>query len=190
MKGDVDMTARQATYARSSAACINLTLIIIFLSQFYSSILMAESLASFPQNLDKMVLVKESIIPSNDVVLPKDTPLFSQKTVKMYNWINNGKGTKLNIFIPENKLQEYKQHGPYSDGITAVAIYEDQDIVFVTEHIAGQPLYGTYNRTGEDISHTHPSFNIEACYQCHEGHADICENGTCAVPIIDLFNSQ
>lgn len=156
----------------------------------YTSVSNADSLASFPQNIDEMILVKQSIIPGNDVVLPSDTPLFLQETVKMYNWINDGKGTKLNIFIPKNKMDEYKQHGPYSNGITAVAIYEDQNIIFVTEHIAGQPLYGTYNRQGKDLSDGHPSFNIETCYQCHEGYADICKNGTCAVPIIDIFKTK
>ncbi len=150
----------------------------------------ADSLATFPKNIDKMLLVKQSVIPGNDVVLPDDTPLFIQETVKMYNWINNGKGTKLNIFVPKNKLDEYKKHGPYSDGITAIAIYEDQDIIFVTEHIAGQPLYGTYNRQGKDLSNSHPSFKTDTCYRCHEGYSDICTNGTCAVPIIDIFNNK
>lgn len=163
--------------------------IFVFLF-LHSTILTAASLATFPHHIDKMLLVKQSVIPANDVVLPENTPLFLQETVEMYNWINHGKGTKLNIFIPKEKLEEYKNHGPYSDGITAVAIYEDQDIVFVTEHIAGEPLYGTYNRQGKDISNSHPSFNIGACYQCHEGHADICINGTCAVPIIDLFKNK
>ncbi len=56
----------------------------------------------------------------------------------MYNWINNGEGTKLNIFVPKEKIEQYKNHGSYTDGVTAVAIYEDQDIVFVTEHIEGE----------------------------------------------------
>lgn len=134
-----------------------------------------------------MILVKQSVIPGKDIILPKETPLFLQETVKMYNWINNGEGTKLNIFVPKEKIEQYKNHGPYSDGITAVAIYEDQDIVFVTEHIQGEAIYGTYDRLGKDISMTHPTFEIKKCYQCHEGYSDICKNGTCATPIIDIF---
>lgn len=134
-----------------------------------------------------MVLVKQSVIPGKDVILPKETPLFLQETVKMYNWINNGEGTKLNIFVPKEKIEQYKNHGPYTDGVTAVAIYEDQNIVFVTEHIDGQPIYGTYDRVGNDISKTHISLEINKCYQCHEGYSDICKNGTCATPIIDIF---
>ena len=160
----------------------------LFLFFMISLELFADSLASFPKDISKMVLVKESVIPGMDVVLPKETPLFLQETVAMYNWINEGKGTKLNIFIPLNKLEEYKNHGPYSDGITSVAIYEDQDIVFVTEHLGGEPLYGTYDRDGNDISNSHPSFNTQVCYQCHEGYKDICKHGTCAdSSIIEIF---
>ncbi len=118
-------------------------LLLICLTLFFPSLTCAESIASFPGDIDSMILVKQSVIPGKDVVLPKETPLFLQETVKLYNWINNGKGTKVNIFVPKDKLELYKSHGPYPDGITAVAIYEDQDIVFVTEHLAGQPLYGT-----------------------------------------------
>ncbi|HEX5329265.1 hypothetical protein [Sulfuricurvum sp.] len=160
---------------------------ILFLFLTSCSSLFATSQASFPKNIKSMVLVKQSIIPGKDVVLPKETPLFLQETVSMYNWINNGKGTKLNIYIPKNKLKSYASHGPYADGITSVAIYEDQNIIFVTEHLAGQPLYGVYDRKGKDLSGTHPSLSIKTCYQCHEGHADICKNGTCAVPIIGIF---
>jgi hypothetical protein len=160
---------------------------VILAMVLLGSYLWAASQATFPKNIKSMVLVKESVIPGKDVVLPKETPMFLQETVKMYNWINKGQGTKLNIFIPKNKLAQYKKHGPYSDGITAVAIYEDQDIIFVTEHIAGQPLYGVYSRKGKDISGSHPSLSIDTCYRCHEGYADICKNGTCAVPIIGAF---
>lgn len=165
----------------------NILLLLIGLMLLFPSFTYAQSIASFPKDIDSMILVKQSVIPGKDVVLPKETPLFLQETVKLYNWINDGKGTKLNIFVPKDKIELYKSHGPYPDGITAVAIYEDQDIVFVTEHIAGQPLYGTYNRDGLDISDTHPSFKVKACYQCHEGYAEICKNGTCATPIIEIF---
>jgi hypothetical protein len=147
----------------------------------------SESLASFPKDIKSMILVKQSIIPGKEVTLPPETPLFLQETVKMYNWINQGQGTKLNIYVPVEKLEAYQQHGPYADGITAVAIYEDQDIVFITEHLAGETLYGTFDRQGNDISHTHPSFAIETCYRCHDGYSEICKNGTCATPIIDIF---
>jgi len=155
-----------------------------------SLILIGNTLADYKENLKDMVLVKESMIPGKDVVLPKDTSLFVQQTVSMYNWINDGKGTKLNIYIPKDKVELYKTHGPYPDGLTAIAIYEDQGIVFVTEHFQGEPMYGTFDREGHDISHTHPSLNVETCYSCHENYADICINGTCSVPVIDVFKKK
>jgi len=155
-----------------------------------SSMLFANTVADYIKHLDKMVLVKEDMIPGKDVVLPKDTPLFMQQTVSMYNWINNGKGTKLNIYVPKDKVELYKKHGPYPDGLTAIAIYEDQGIVFVTEHYGGEPLYGTYDRKGNDISKSHPSFNVQTCYKCHEGYADICVNGTCSNSIMNTFKKK
>ena len=160
----------------------------IIILMFYSSLSIAESIASFPNDLKNWILVKESIIPGKGVELPKETPLFLQNTVKTYNWINNGQGTKLNIYVPKEKLEAYKSHGPYEDGATAVGIYEDSNIIFVTEHIAGEAIYGTYNRKGEDISDTHATFGVNICIQCHTENTDICINGTCAVPIIDIFN--
>jgi len=165
------------------------TLTISLLLVFYTSCI-AESIASFPEDLESWILVKESIIPGKDVILPDNTPLFLQNTVKTYNWINGGKGTKLNIYVPKNKLELYKNHGPYPDGATAVGIYEDSDIVFVTEHIAGEPIYGTYDRNGKDISDNHPSFKVEICSQCHQANSAICKNGTCATPIIDIFDQK
>ena len=163
---------------------IILSIIILSLLSIQS---FAESIASFPEELENWVLVKESIIPGKDVELPKETPLFLQDTVQTYNWINGGKGTKLNIYVPKEKLEAYLNHGPYADGPTAVGIYEDSDIIFVTEHLMGEPIYGTYNRKGEDISDRHPTFNMSICEQCHTENKDICINGTCATPIIDIF---
>ena len=118
----------------------------------YTSFSMAESVATFPKEYKNWILVKESVIPGKHVILPKETPLFLQQTVKTYNWINDGQGTKINIYIPKDKLEAYKNHGPYEDGATAVAVFEDSNIVFVTEHLYGEALYGTYNMDGEDIS--------------------------------------
>ncbi|MCG9549191.1 hypothetical protein L1D27_12350 [Vibrio harveyi] len=160
----------------------------LFVLLAFSSSAFGNSLASFPNNFEQLVLIKQSVIPGRNVILPPSTPTFIQETVKMYNWTNQGKGTNLNIYVPRHKVEAYKNHGPYSDGLTAVAIYEEEDIIFVTEHLAGEALYGSYDRRGNDISDRHPSLRVEACYRCHNGYKDICINGTCAVPIIDVFN--
>ena len=150
----------------------------------------AESIASYPADWPTWPVVKESMVPAADVVLPPDTPLFIQETVKAYNWINDGKGTKLTIHVHPDKLEQFKTHGPYSDGPTAVGVYESPDVVFVTEHLAGEPLYGTYDSHGQDISDTHEEFKPQFCTRCDDAYKDICINGTCATPVIDLFDNS
>ena len=157
----------------------------ILLLTFLISGLFANDLANYIKNIDKMTLVKKSTIPGKDVVLPKNTPLFLQQTVAMYNWINDGKGTRLNIYIPKEKVSLYKKHGPYPDGLTAIATFEEQGIFFITEHIAGEPIYYTVDKNGNDISKMDPSLNIGQCYRCHEDYEDICINGTCATPTLN-----
>ncbi len=160
---------------------------LIFLLFFTSYTFAANSILNYIKNINNMVLVKESMIPGKDIILPKNTPLFLQETVSIYNWINEGKGTKINIYVPKDKVELFKKHGPYPDGLTAIAVFEDQGIVFVTEHLVGEPIYGTYDLEGNDISNSHPSLNTNTCYNCHENYEDICINGTCSVPIIDIF---
>lgn len=123
-----------------------------------------------------------------DTVLPEDASLFIQESVRAYSWINNGQGSPLTIRVNPKKLEEYQTHGPYSDGPTAVAISEVQGIVWVTEHLGGEAIYGSYNRNGDDISHTHPTLKPSFCQSCHTTYQDICINGTCATPTTGLFN--
>ena len=150
----------------------------------------AESIASFPEDFLKWPVVKESVNLPADTVLPPDTSLFIQESVRAYSWINNGQGSPLTIRVNPDKLEQYKTHGPYSDGLTAVAVSEVEGIVWVTEHIGGEAVYGSYNRQGEDISHTHPSLQPAFCQSCHSTYKDICVNGTCAEPVLDVFRDQ
>lgn len=148
----------------------------------------AESIASFPSDFLDWPVVKESANLPADAVLPPDTSLFIQESVKAYSWINDGQGSPLTIRVNPNKLAEYQTHGPYSDGPTAVAVSEAQGIVWVTEHIGGEAVYGSYNRQGEDISHQHPSLQPSFCQSCHSTYKDICINGTCAEPVLDIYS--
>ncbi|RKF18819.1 hypothetical protein DBZ36_10530 [Alginatibacterium sediminis] len=147
----------------------------------------AASIASYPADWRDWPVVGESMVPGRDVVLPEETPLFIQEAVAAYNWINDGQGTKLTTHVHPDKIEQYKTHGPYSDGITVVGVYEKPGVVFVTEHLSGKPIYGTYDVNGKDISSTHPTFEPQYCESCHNTYQDICINGTCSVPVIDLF---
>ncbi|MGY5450177.1 hypothetical protein ACVFI8_04450 [Agarivorans sp. MS3-6] len=150
----------------------------------------AASIASYPEDWRSWPVANVSMVPGKDVVLPEETPLFIQEAVAAYNWINEGKGTKLTTYVHPDKIDQYATHGPYSDGITVVGVYETPGVVFVTEHLAGEPIYGTYDTNGLDISSQHPTFEPEFCGRCHTAYQDICINGTCSVPVIDLFEDK
>lgn len=102
-------------------------------------------MASYPEGWQDWPVVKESQNLPADTVLPPETSLFIQESVRSYSWINNGQGSPLTIRVNLQKIEQYKTHGPYTDGI-----------VWVTEHIGGMAIYGSYDRQGKDISHTHP----------------------------------
>lgn len=142
----------------------------------------AKSVATYPVDWKNWPVVKEAQVFSNDVVLPNSASLFQQETVKAYNWVNGGEGSALTLRVNPNKLQEYRNHGPYSDGVTAIAVVESANIIWVTEHIAGYPIYGSYDFSGQDISTLHPSLDPEFCDSCHNTYKDICINGTCYTP--------
>lgn len=148
----------------------------------------AQSIASFPEDFLEWPVVKESANLPADTVLPPDTSLFIQESVQAYSWINDGQGSPLTIRVNPEKLEQYKTHGPYTDGITAVAVSEAQGIVWVTEHLGGEAVYGSYNREGKDISHQHPSLQPSFCQSCHSTYKDICVNGTCAEPVLDVYS--
>ena len=94
-------------------------------------------MASYPEGWQDWPVVKESQNLPADTVLPPETSLFIQESVRSYSWINNGQGSPLKIRVNPQKIEQYKTHGPYTDGPTAVAISEVDGIVWVTEHIGG-----------------------------------------------------
>lgn len=147
----------------------------------------AESVASYPEGWQDWPVVKESMNLPADTVLPPDASLFIQESVAAYAWINDGQGSPLTIRVNPEKLEQYRQHGPYTDGPTVVAVSEAQGIIWVTEHFAGLPLYGSYNRQGQDIASMHPSLEPQFCQRCHDTYKDICINGTCAEPVLETF---
>lgn len=159
----------------------------LFLLTLLSVSSFAKSIAEFPPDFREWVIVNKSFNIGTDVKLPDDTPLFIQKTVAMYSWVNDGKGSEVTVYVHPEKIEQYRTHGPYSDGPTVVSVTEQPGIVFVTEHLAGFPIYGTYDTQGKDISDHHPSFNVSVCSSCHEEFEEICINGTCGDLINPIF---
>ena len=140
----------------------------------------AESIASYPVDWEFWPIVKESMSYPENSELPVNASLFFQETFRAYSWINNGEGSPLTIRVHPKKIKQYLNRGPYSDGPTVVAISESAEIIWVTEHIGGEPIYGSYNPKGEDISHTHQTLKPDYCNSCHSTYKDICNNGVCS----------
>lgn len=153
----------------------------LFYILLLSTSLKAESIASYPVGWEFWPIVKETIIYPENSDLPVETTLFAQETFRAYSWINDGQGSSLTIRVHPAKIKQYLHRGPYSDGPTVVAISEEADMIRVTEHIAGEPIYGSYNHKGEDISHTHPTLKPGYCNSCHTSYKDICRDGVCSV---------
>ncbi|MGF1706455.1 hypothetical protein [Enterovibrio baiacu] len=154
---------------------------------FVSTHSASESIASYPEGWENWPVVKETVSLPSNTILPSDTTLFIQETVDAYSWINNGEGSPLTIRVNPEKLEQYKTHGPYTDGPTAVGVSEVQGIIWVTEHFGGLPIYGSYNREGQDISGMHPTLEAEFCQRCHDTYKDVCINGTCADPVLSIY---
>lgn len=89
--------------------------LFLLLAAFSASSSMAASMASYPAGWDSWPVVKESMNLPADTVLPPDTSLFIQESVRAYSWINNGQGSPLTIRVNPEKLAQYKTHGPYTD---------------------------------------------------------------------------
>ena len=140
------------------------------------------SVASFPVDWQDWPVVARHQVYSADTVLPADTSAFLQESVYAYTWMNNGQGSPLTLRVHPDKLEQYKTHGPYTDGVTVIAVAESSDVIWVTEHLGGFPVYGSYNFKGEDITDTHPSLSPDFCHSCHYVNKDICINGTCYTP--------
>jgi len=152
---------------------------ILFCTSLVSKVF-AESIASYPPGWEYWPEVKESMIYPAASELPPNMSLFSQESLRAYNWINQSQGSAVNVRIHPNKMNQYLAHGPYSDGPTIVAVSEDAQMLWVTEHIGGEAIYGSYNLKGEDISHTHHSLKPEYCDRCHASYQELCPHGVCS----------
>ena len=149
---------------------------------YSSSLSPAASLASYPEDWREWPVIKVGKVYPADTRLPEDASLFLQESVYSYTWINNGQGSPLVIRVHPDKVEQYKTHGPYSDGVTVVAVAELGNIIWVTEHISGVPIYGSYDLNGKDVSSEHPSLDPTFCHNCHNTYKDACMNGTCYTP--------
>jgi hypothetical protein len=142
---------------------------------------MAASDADFPKDWKMWPVVSVGEIPSNKATLPQDLPPIVLETIKTYNWINDGDGSKYSIRVHPEKLVSHKSHtGDFEDGPTSVLELTDIKAILVTSHLLGEPQYGVFTFDGKDISDAHHSLAPEVCQTCHSGYGDSCVAGVCS----------
>lgn len=141
----------------------------------------AASDAEFPKGWDSWPVTHTGVIPGSSEAIPANAPPIVKETVKTYNWVQDGKGSKYNVRVNPAQNGPYKaRSGKFSDGSTAVLDLVDIKVLLVTEHLLGEPMYGAYTYDGKEISGAHPSLAPQACKTCHTGYGEACVVGVCS----------
>lgn len=141
----------------------------------------AGSDAEFPKGWEKWPVLSSAAIPDNQTPIPDDLPAIVKETIKTYNWVQDGKGSKYNVRVNPAHMDAYKARTKeYPDGPTAVLELTDIKALLVTEHLLGEPQYGAYSYDGKDIADAHPSLNPKTCMTCHTGYGEACVSGICS----------
>ncbi|MEW5756332.1 MAG: hypothetical protein AB1810_08500 [Pseudomonadota bacterium] len=142
---------------------------------------MAASDAAFPKGWKDWPIKHTGAIPGSSTPIPSGVPVIVQETVKTYNWVQDGKGSKYNVRVNPAQDGPYKaRSGKFGDGPTAVLELTDIKAILVTEHLLGEPVYGAYTYEGKDISDAHASLKPQVCKTCHSGYGEACVVGVCS----------
>jgi hypothetical protein len=148
---------------------------------FTATVVNAGSDAAFPKDWASWPIQHSSAIPGSSTPIPTNVPPIVQETIKTYNWVQDGKGSKYNVRVNPTQMSGYKAHnGKFQDGPTAVLELTDIKVLLVTEHLLGGPVYGAYSYDGKEISGAHPSLSPKKCQACHTGYGEACVNGACS----------
>ncbi|HHS83659.1 MAG TPA: hypothetical protein ENK38_01880 [Gammaproteobacteria bacterium] len=141
----------------------------------------AGSDAEFPKGWESWPVLSSAAIPDNQSAIPDGLPAIVKETIKTYNWVQDGKGSKYNVRVNPAHMDAYKTRtGDYPDGPTAVLELTDIKALLVTEHLLGEPQYGAYSYDGKDLADAHPSLSPKACVACHTGYGEACVTGICS----------
>lgn len=146
----------------------------LLLLTIISSTALAESDAEFPNGWESWPIHHSGTILGKETAIPTNLPPIVIETMKTYNWVNDGKGTAYNL-----RLNPSQKVGDYQDGPIGILELIDIKVLFVTDHLIGEPQYGVYSYDGEDISGAHPTLKAETCTTCHSGYGDACIAGIC-----------
>ncbi len=139
----------------------------------------AKSNADFPTGWEEWPVVATGTISGVEAALPVDMPPILKDTFKTYNWIQDGKGSFYNVRINPAQKEAYASgKGQFDDGLTGVLELVDIKVLFVTEHLLGEPQYGAYAFDGTDLMGSgHASLEHKTCVSCHSGYTQFFKNG-------------
>jgi hypothetical protein len=144
----------------------------------------SDSNVAFPDGWRDWPAVKEGRLPGSEATIPDDLPSIVKETIKMYSWVNGGNGSAYKIRIKPDDLAAYNAGGrAYSDGPTAVFQLTDANVMFVTGHVLGSPVYGVYAFDKTDLAGTQPSLKTKQCQRCHSGYQEFCTTGVCNMKV-------
>ncbi len=138
----------------------------------------AGSDADFPQGWEEWPVIATGTIAGNQEALPQDLPAIVQETFKTYNWIQDGKGSFYKVRINPEQKEASSGKKEFADATTAVMELVDIKVLFVTEHLLGEPRYGVYTFDGKDLMGSgQASLEARTCTACHSGYKEFFSNG-------------
>lgn len=99
---------------------------------FTATVVNAGSDAAFPKDWASWPVQHSSAIPGSSTPTPTNIPPIVQETIKTYNWVQDGKGSKYNVRVNPAQMSGYKAHnGKFQDGPTAVLELTDIKVLLV-----------------------------------------------------------
>lgn len=136
--------------------------------------------ADYPDKWAKWPILAEGIITPKNVPVPKGVKDVKKEFFKVYSWLNKGKGEKYRIRQRPNSTVKTGEGIEYKDGPNLVLELMDSKMIFVTEHISNDPLYGIFTNKGDDLEGEAKTLKLEFCEACHSWYKDACVAGVCS----------
>ena len=136
--------------------------------------------ADYPDGWAKWPILAEGIVTPKNVPIPKGIKEVKKEFFKVYAWLNKGRGEKYRIRQRPNSKVKVDNELEYKDGPNVVLELMDSKMIFVTEHISNDPVYGIFTTKGDDIEGRTKALSLEFCEACHGWYQEQCPAGVCS----------
>ncbi|NOQ29901.1 MAG: hypothetical protein GQ570_02135 [Helicobacteraceae bacterium] len=106
-------------------------------------------------------------------------PAIYQETIATYCAVKPGGPGAVEIIVSD-VVAYTKRDGKTPNGVVEILHLKDLKLLFVTEWIAGKPMYGIFTEDGTDAANAvGTGLNPQDCRTCHTGYEAFCINGQC-----------